>query len=100
MSILIKDDIIVLIFVGKISDSSLSEAFFDFSYYPSEIESECLNSFRDKLDRNIARISSNDRDSSRSFDFFDIFREDFCDILEILSSFFFGNISSRVGDRI
>lgn len=67
---------------------SFSEALFEFSDNTHEIDSKILNSFRNEFNRDIIGVSSNNFDTRRSFDFFDIYSESFCDILEILSTFF------------
>lgn len=67
----------------------LSEALLESADNCEDIESEVLYPFRDEFDRDIVRVSTDDIDHCRSLDSLYLFTEIFCDILEVLSAFFF-----------
>ncbi len=87
VGIVIDEDIIGFVITDDISNNSLSEALSELGDNTHQIDSKILNSFRNKLNRDIIGISSDDLDTCGSFHFFDIFSECFCDVLEILSTF-------------
>ena len=63
VGIVIDEDIIGFVIVDDRSDNSLSEALSELGNNTHQIDSKILNSFRNKLNRDIIGISSDDLDT-------------------------------------
>lgn len=81
MRILIQYDSIIFSLMGKRADGSSSKTLSKRIDDSEEIKSKSLYPFRNKLDRDIIGIPTNNRNGCGSLDFFDIFPENFSDIL-------------------